>query len=137
MTVQKIHTIRGYSTASPGVIYTCPTGRVARIRISAHFIDFRFTINDNNSTDNWLYNESIRAVTVSNGKFAWQASGTSTNVNQGYYVTEMQDGSVFNTLNPGLYAEFLTLSAGEDLRLYEEGNGSCSYHLEIIEEDNI
>ena len=134
MTVQKIHTIRGYSTSSPGVIYTCPTGRVARIRISAHFMDYRFTINDNNDQDNWLYNVSQHSVTVSGGKYGYCTTSVNDPNNN---IREMQGGSETDPYNPGFSAEFLTLSAGEDLRIYEQGNGSCSYHLEIIEEDNV
>ena len=136
MAVQKIHTIRGYSTSNLGVIYTCPTGRVARIRISAHFIDFYFSINSSSyATDCWLHNVSSSSATIAGGRY--HATSNSSSATDHYILREMETGSQNTVRNPGIHAEFLTLSAGETLRLYELGSGSCNYHLEIIEEDNI
>lgn len=136
MAVQKIHTIRGYTEASPGVIYTCPTGRVARIRINAHFVDFKFTINDNDDENSWLYNNSNNSLSVAGGRYSY-AIATPTDLTPHGALIKAEGNNVNSTRNPGINAEFLTLSAGENLQLREQGSGWCNYHLEIIEEDNI
>ncbi|MDC1282142.1 hypothetical protein N8Z18_00035 [bacterium] len=99
-------------------------------------MDYKFTINGGDDESSWLYNSSNASLSVAGGRYSYASLTPSDLTNHGALVKA--EGGNFNiSRNPGINAEFLTLSAGENLQLREQGSGSCNYHLEIIEEDNI